>query len=51
LLKYSTLKKIIYINFDGSVCVYILDEIYIVGKADNFDSLVEAVEAWRDEEI
>ena len=39
------------LKLDGSICVYILDEIYIVGKADNFDNLVEAVEAWRDEEI
>ena len=39
------------LKLDGRVCVYILDEIYIVGKADNFDNLVEAVDAWRDEEI
>ena len=36
---------------DGKICCYILDEIYIVGKADNFDNLVEAINAWRDEEI
>ena len=39
------------LKLDGSICCYILDEIYIVGKADNFDNLVEAIEAWRDEEI
>ena len=39
------------LKIDGSICVYILDEIYIVGKADNFHNLIEAVEAWRDEDI
>jgi hypothetical protein len=36
---------------DGKICCYVLDEIYIVGKADNFESLVDAINAWRDEEI
>jgi len=39
------------LKLDGTICVYVLDEIYIVGKADNFDNLVEAVSAWRDEDI
>lgn len=39
------------LKLDRKICVYILDEIYIVGKADNFDNLVEAIDAWRDEEI
>jgi len=39
------------LKLDGSICVYVLDEIYIVGKVDNFDNLVEAIQAWRDEDI
>ena len=39
------------LKLDGNICVYVLDEIYIVGKSDNFDNLVEAVQAWRDEDI
>ena len=39
------------LKVDGSICVYVLDEIYIVGKADNFHNLIEAVEDWRDEVI
>jgi len=39
------------LKVDGSICVYVLDEIYIVGKADNFHNLIEAVEDWRDEAI
>ena len=36
---------------DGSITVYVLDEIYIVGKADGFHNLLEAIEAWNNEEI
>ena len=32
------------------VC-YIFDEIYIVGKSDEFDTLQDAVEAWNNDEI
>ena len=39
------------LKLDGTICCYILDEIYIVGKAEGFNTLVEAVNAWRDEEI
>ena len=39
------------LKLDGSICCYILDEIYIVGKADNFDNLIEAIEAWKNEDI
>lgn len=33
------------------VSCYIFDEIFIVGKADSFESLHDAVEAWKNEEI
>ncbi|MDF1874696.1 hypothetical protein JHD48_02980 [Sulfurimonas sp. SAG-AH-194-I05] len=36
---------------NGSVCCYIFDEIFIVGKVDGFDNLIKAVEAWQDGEI
>lgn len=39
------------LDFNGTVCCYVLDEIYIVGKADRFDNLNEAVQAWKNEEI
>ena len=39
------------LKLDRTICCYVLDEIYIVGKADGFATLVEAVNAWRDEEI
>ncbi len=33
------------------VTCYIFDEVFIIGKADSFDNLIEAVEAWNSNEI
>ena len=33
------------------VTCYIFDEIFIIGKADSFDSLNDAIEAWKMDEI
>ena len=33
------------------ITCYIFDEIFIIGKADNFDSLADAIEAWKMDEI
>ncbi len=36
---------------NGNICCYILDEIFIVGKVDGFENLVEAIDAWNNDEI
>ena len=36
---------------NGMVTCYVFDEIYIVGKSDSFETLMDAAEAWRDGEI
>ena len=33
------------------VTCYILDEVFIIGKGESYDTLVEAVEAWSSDEI
>jgi len=33
------------------ITCYIFDEIFIIGKADSFDCLSDAIEAWNNEEI
>ena len=33
------------------VTCYIFDEVFIIGKADSYDNLIEAVEAWNYNEI
>jgi uncharacterized protein YkuJ len=35
----------------GMVTVYVFDEIYIVGKSDSFDTLLDAINAWNAHEI
>jgi len=36
---------------NGMVTCYVLDEVYIVGKSDSFETLLDAVTAWNDGEI
>jgi len=33
------------------ITCYIFDEVFIIGKADSFESLSDAIEAWRNNEI
>lgn len=33
------------------VTCYIFDEVFIIGKANSFDNLIEAVDAWNNNEI
>ncbi len=35
----------------GMVTCYVFDEIYIVGKSDSYDTLLDAIGAWNDGEI
>ncbi len=36
---------------NGEVSCYVFDEIFIVGKVIGFENLVDAVEAWKNDEI
>ncbi|WP_294964352.1 hypothetical protein [Sulfurimonas sp.] len=36
---------------NGNVCCYVFDEIFIVGKVNGFENLVDAIEAWNNNEI
>jgi hypothetical protein len=38
-------------ELNGSICCYVFDEVFIIGKVSGFENLVKAVEAWRDGEI
>lgn len=33
------------------ITCYIFDEVFIIGKADSFENLNDAIQAWRNEEI
>jgi len=36
---------------NARITCYVFDEIFILGKADSFESLTEAIAAWRNAEI
>ncbi|WP_345991722.1 hypothetical protein [Sulfurimonas sp. HSL-1716] len=36
---------------NGNVCCYVFDEVFIIGKVGGFETLIEAVTAWKDNEI
>ena len=36
---------------NGDVSCYVFDEIFIVGKVVGFENLVDAVDAWKNDEI
>lgn len=36
---------------NGNICCYVLDEIFIVGKVNGFENLVEAIDSWNNDEI
>jgi len=38
-------------ELNQTVCCYVLDEVFIVGKVSGFENLVKAVEAWKNDEI
>ncbi len=39
------------LELNGNICCYVLDEIFIVGKVNGFENLVDAIEAWNNHEI
>lgn len=39
------------LELNTRVTCYIFDEIFIIGKSDSFDSLGDAIEAWKNNEI
>lgn len=36
---------------NGNICCYVFDEIFIVGKVSGFETLIDAVRAWNNNEI
>jgi len=36
---------------NARISCYVFDEIFIIGKADGFENLSDAIEAWKAEEI
>ena len=39
------------LELNGNVCCYVFDEVFIIGRVSGFETLVEAIEAWKNNEI
>ena len=39
------------LELNGNISCYVLDEIFIVGSVSGFSSIVNAIEAWKNDEI
>jgi len=39
------------LEVNGNITCYVLDEIYIIGSVSGFESLPDAIEAWKSDEI
>ena len=39
------------LELSGNICCYVLDEIFIIGKVNGFENLIDAIEAWNKNEI
>ncbi len=36
---------------NGNICCYVFDEVFIIGRVSGFESLPDAIEAWKNDEI
>jgi len=39
------------LELSGNICCYVFDEVFILGKVTGFETLNEALEAWKNDEI
>ncbi|MCW8894880.1 MAG: hypothetical protein OQK48_02075 [Sulfurimonas sp.] len=36
---------------NGNICCYVFDEVFIIGRVSGFETLPDAIKAWKNEEI
>ncbi len=39
------------LELSGNICCYVFDEVFIIGKVTGFETISEAIEAWKNDEI
>lgn len=39
------------LELNGDICCYVFDEVFIIGRVSGFETLPDAIEAWKNEEI
>jgi hypothetical protein len=36
---------------NGNICCYVFDEVFIIARVSGFENLIDAIEAWNNNEI
>jgi len=39
------------LELNGNICCYVFDEVFIIGRVSGFETLPDAIEAWKNDEI
>ena len=39
------------LELSGNICAYVFDEVFIIGRVSGFETLPDAIQAWKNEEI
>ena len=39
------------LELSGNICCYVFDEVFIIGKVTGFETISDALEAWKNDEI
>lgn len=39
------------LELNGNICCYVFDEVFIIGKVNGFETLLDAIQAWNNHEI
>jgi len=39
------------LELNGNICCYVFDETFVVGKVSGFETLLDAIGAWKNHEI
>lgn len=39
------------LELNGNICCYVFDEIFIIAKVSGFETLLDAIDAWKNHEI
>jgi hypothetical protein len=39
------------LELNGNICCYVFDEVFIIGRVSGFETLPDAIQAWKNHEI
>ncbi|QOY55533.1 hypothetical protein HUE87_04670 [Candidatus Sulfurimonas marisnigri] len=39
------------LELNGNICCYVFDEVFVIGRVSGFETLNDAIQAWKNHEI